>query len=81
MKLRRSKLETTYLLSTRAKVCLPRTLPSSWSLVEEEMLLNSLTTHLSILSSRVTFLLTSLVVSMVEVKQPITAPEEDLTGN
>ena len=81
IKLRRSKLDTTYLLSTTANVCLPRILPSSWSLVVDDMLLNSLTTHFSILSSRVTFLLTNLVVRMVEVRQPINSPFELWTGN
>lgn len=76
MKFSKSKLDTTYWLSTKAKVCLERTLPNSLSLVVDDILLNSFTAALEILSSRVTFLLTSLVVKMVDVNTPRRSPFE-----
>lgn len=81
MKLRRSKVETTNLLSTSANVCLPKTLPSSLIFVLDEILLNSFITHFSIASSRLTLFLINFVVRIVDVRQPMTSPFAFRTGN
>jgi hypothetical protein len=80
MKLRRSKLETMYLLSTKTNECLASTLPSSLREMADETFLYSLRITFETGSCNVTFFFTSLVVIRVEVATPITEPEASLTG-
>ncbi len=81
MKLRRSKFDAIYYLSTRTNEFLWRTLPNSFRPMLEETFLYSLITDFDMGSLKVTFFFNNFCMRMVEVTIPTMLPESSFTGN